>query len=156
MEINDWKAKHVEYVKQKNCSVAAVRHMCTAQQLATLDALMKALRDFDWDFNETITAAGSTEDMSIGSFTRVLTAYSSFQMYWKEAELPDFYDDVMESQETEEEIRGFDSLMDDFDALIDSVRPEKKTCVSCGKDLVGRQKKLCGKKKCKDKYHAKK
>jgi len=157
MEIDDWKVKHVEYVKQKNCSVAAVRHMCTAQQLATLDNLMKALRDFDWDFTETLSAAGSPEDMSIGSFTRLLSAYSSFQMYWKETELPDFYDDVVawqQAHEMAEDVKNFGELYVDLKNL--SCVKEKKVCVSCGKDLVGRQKKLCGKKKCKDKHYGKK
>ena len=155
--MEEWKIKQVEHINRKKTEIAVARGACTAQQLATLDNLMKALRDFDWDFTETLSAAGSPEDMSIGSFTRLLSAYSSFQMYWKESALPDFYDDVVAWQQAHdmaEDVKNFGELYVDLKNL--SCVKEKKVCVSCGKDLVGRQKKLCGKKKCKDKHYGKK
>ena len=75
--------------------------------------------------------------------------------HWTEPDTPDFYDDVIafKAHEAAEEVKSFGQLCEDLSNL--SCVKQKK-CVSCGKNLEGRQKKLCGKKKCKDQYYAKK
>lgn len=159
--MEDWKVKRVEYVNRKRGELSRAREACSEDQLQAIQELQLAIQSFSWEFNETIFAGGSANDIPIGAYTRILKAGEDLVHHWTDPQTPDFYDEVMElkrwqtASEVQEEIRGFDELMSDLDELIDSVRPEKK-CVSCGKKLVGRQKKLCGKKKCKDKFYAKK
>jgi hypothetical protein len=159
--MEDWKVKRVEYVNRKRGELSKAREACSEDQLQAIQELQLAIQDFSWEFNETIFAGGSANDIPIGAYTRILRAGDALSTHWDDPHTPDFYDEVMElkrwqtASEVHEEIRGFDELMSDLDELIDLVGPGKK-CVSCGKKLVGRQKKLCGKKKCKDKYNAKK
>ena len=159
--MEDWKISRVEYVNRKRGELSKAREACSEEQLQAIQELALALQNFEWEFNETILAGGSADDIAIGAFTQVLKAGAELSHHWTEPSTPDFYEEVMElkrqetAEEAQMEVRGFDALMSDFDELIDSVRP-KKTCVSCGKELKGRQRKLCGKKKCKDKYYGKK
>ena len=159
--MEDWKISRVEYVNRKRGELSRAREACSEEQLKVIQELQLALQNFQWEFSETILAGGSADDIAIGAYTRILKASDDLEHHWSEPPIPDFYDEVMElkrqetAEEIQEDIRSFDELMDDFDALIDSVSP-KKTCVSCGKVLTGRQKKLCGKKKCADKFYGKK
>lgn len=159
--MEDWKIKRVEYVNRKRGELSRAREACSKEQLQAIQDIQSALQNFEWEFNETILAGGSANDIAIGSYTRMLRAADELVRHWDAPPVPDFYEEVMElkrqetAEEAQMEVRGFDALMSDFDELIDSVRP-KKTCVSCGKELKGRQRKLCGKKKCKDKYYGKK
>lgn len=153
--MEDWKISRVEYINRKRGELSRAREACSEEQLRSIQEVLLALQNFEWEFNETICAGGSADDIPVGSYTRVLKAGSELAQHWHEPPMPDFYDDVMElkRQETAEEIQSFEQLYEDLNNLS---CVKRKACVSCGKALKGRQKKLCGKKKCKDAYYAKK
>jgi len=157
--MEDWKVNYVESLNRKRGDISKARGACTEEQLRVLDRLVKVVEAFEFEFTENLTGGASANDMRVGSFTDLFDALSGYRMHWVQDSTPDFYDEVMElkrfqnAQEVHDDIRGFDELMSDLDEMIDSVTPK---CVSCGKKLVGRQKKLCGKKKCKDQYYGKK
>ena len=153
--MEDWKILHVEHINRKRGAISAARGACTPEQLKALDALEKAASSLDFELTENLTGGGSANDVAIGTYTDLMNALLHFQTQWVDSPTPDFYDEVMElkRQETAEEIQSFEQLYEDLNNL--SCVNGKK-CVSCGKNLEGRQKKLCGKKKCKDKYYGKK
>lgn len=153
--MEDWKVKRVEYVNRKRGELSRAREACSEDQLQAIQELQLAIQSFSWEFNETIFAGGSANDIPIGAYTRILKAGEDLVHHWTDPQTPDFYDEVMElkRQETAEEIQSFEQLYEDLNNLS---CVKRKACVSCGKKLVGRQKKLCGKKKCKDKFYAKK
>ena len=155
--MEDWKISRVEYINRKRGELSRAREACSAEQLQVIQELALALQNFEWEFNETILAGGSADDIGIGAYTRVLKAGAELSHHWTEPSTPDFYEEVMElkRQETAEEIQSFEQLYEDLNSL-SCVKKKWKKCVSCGKNLEGRQKKLCGKKKCKDQYYGKK
>ena len=153
--MEDWKVNYVESLNRKRGSISAARGACTEEQLRVLDRLVKVVDAFEFEFTENLAGGGSANDMRVGSFTDLFDALVGYRAHWVQDSTPDFYDEVMElkRQETAEEVQSFEQLYEDLNNL--SCVNGKK-CVSCGKNLEGRQKKLCGKKKCKDQYYAKK
>jgi len=150
--MEDWKVSYVESLNRKRGEISKARGACTEEQLRVLDRLVQVVDFFEHEFTETVASGGGANDIRIGSFTDLFDALTGFRMQWVQDRTPDFYDDVMElkRQETADEIQSFEELVEAVNTL--SIRK----CVSCGKELVGRQKKLCGKKKCKDKFYGKK
>lgn len=153
--MEDWKINYVDSLNRKRGDISKARGACTEEQLRVLDRLVKVVDAFEFEFTENLAGGGSANDMRVGSFTDLFVALSGYRAQWVQDHTPDFYDDVMElkRQETADEVHSFEQLYEDLNNL--SVVMVKE-CVSCGKALTGRQKKLCGKKKCADKYYGKK
>ena len=156
--MEDWKINYVESLNHKRGAISAARGACTEEQLRVLDRLVKVVDAFEFEFTENLAGGGSANDMRVGSFTDLFDALGGYRAQWVQDHTPDFYDEVMElkRQETAEEIQSFEQLYEDLNNLSCVKKKKWKKCVSCGKNLEGRQKKLCGKKKCKDQYYAKK
>lgn len=150
--MEEWKISRVEYVNRKRGELSRARNACSEEQLKAIKEVGLALQAFEWEFNETILGGGSANDISIGTYTQMLKAAMELTHHWEEPNEPDFYEEVMDykRQQVAEEIQSFEELVEAVNTL--SIRK----CVSCGTQLKGRQKKLCGKKKCKDKFYAKK
>jgi len=154
--MEDWKINYVDSLDRKRAAISAARGACTEEQLRVLDRLVKVVDAFEFEFTEVVAGGGSANDMRVGSFTDLFDALGGYRAHWVQEHTPDFYDDVIafKAHEAAEEVKNFGELYEDLSNL--SCVKQKKTCVSCGKNLEGRQKKLCGKKKCKDQYYAKK
>lgn len=146
--MNDWQFDYVDTINRKVGEISKARGACTEEQLRVLDALVKAVDAFEFEFTETVANGGSANDITIGCFTSMFSALSGYRMHWTQEHLPDFYDEVMAQKRVWAAKEALDAVPD--------IGPRKKECVSCGTELKGRQKKLCGKKKCKDQYYGKK